>query len=164
MSLKHALPGIHKKGHLLFLFEQISFSLIRLNRPALASGLNICHMGIQTILRIELVRPALLGHHAVGQHNDLSAPATVPPVRDYGRLPPPDGPTSAVTSPCFAVKATSFRVTELSFGCSGLPLTDTGSASSTESIRLSASATIIIFSLMYIIFVGVREITGVMMI
>ena len=41
--------------------------------------------------------------------------------------------------------------------------TNTGSASSTESIRLSASATIILFSLMYMIFVSVREMTGVMM-
>ena len=39
-----------------------------------------------------------------------------------------------------------------------------GAASSTESMRASASATTILLSLMYIMRVKVREITGVMMI
>ena len=43
-------------------------------------------------------------------------------------------------------------------------LSGTGAASRTESIRANASATTILFSLMYMIWVRVREITGVMMI
>ena len=41
------------------------------DRPFLAAVLQIDHMGIDSILRIERVGLALFGNHAVGQHHDL---------------------------------------------------------------------------------------------
>ena len=55
-------------------------------------------------------------------------------------------------------------MTEASCGCCEIACTCMGAASSTESMRASASATTILLSLMYIMRVKVREITGVMMI
>ena len=45
-----------------------------LNGPVLAVGLQIHHVGIQSIAGIERIGRTLLSHHAVGQHHDFVRP------------------------------------------------------------------------------------------
>lgn len=45
-----------------------------LNRPALAVGLQLYHVGVESVPGVKGVRAAVFGHNAVGQHNDFIGP------------------------------------------------------------------------------------------
>ena len=125
---------------------------------------------------VQLGRAALLGHNSARQHHHLIRTS-------YGAHPVGDDEDGFVfyqpgqsllngsfvlhiqTGSCL-VQQDDGRILQEGAGDGNALTLATGksAASSTESMRASASATTILLSLMYIIRVKVREITGVMMI